>query len=92
MNRTSNVRKQNSSGHFSPKSPDCLPDGSGSLICSLTDQENLRDKIPKRRRLWTTPGCNAMEEEEGVVPAMLHTHPFIYHRCYMILKTDSDFE
>jgi hypothetical protein len=32
MNRTSNVRKQNSSGHFSPKSPDCLPDGSGSLI------------------------------------------------------------
>jgi hypothetical protein len=32
MNRTSSVRKQNSSGHFSPKSPDCLPDGSGSLI------------------------------------------------------------
>jgi hypothetical protein len=32
MNRTSNVRKVNSSGHFSPKSPDCLPDGSGSHI------------------------------------------------------------
>jgi hypothetical protein len=32
MNRTSNVRKQNSSGRFSPKSPDCLPNGSGSLI------------------------------------------------------------
>jgi hypothetical protein len=32
MNRTSSVRKQNSSGHFSPKSPDCQPDGSGSLI------------------------------------------------------------
>jgi hypothetical protein len=32
MNRTSNVRKQNSSGHFSPKSPDCLPNGSGSHI------------------------------------------------------------
>jgi hypothetical protein len=25
---------------------------------------NLRDEIPKRRRLWPTPGCNAMEEEE----------------------------
>jgi hypothetical protein len=25
---------------------------------------NLRDEIPKRRRLWFTPGCNAMEEEE----------------------------
>jgi hypothetical protein len=24
---------------------------------------NLRDEIPKRRRLWPTPGCNAMEEE-----------------------------
>jgi hypothetical protein len=52
------------SGHFSPKSPDCLPDVSGSLIrieqklvrsvsrsltteCTLTDQENLRDEIPK---------------------------------------------
>jgi hypothetical protein len=32
MIRTSSVRKQNSSGHFSPKSPDCLPDGSGSFI------------------------------------------------------------
>jgi hypothetical protein len=32
MNRTSNVRKQNLSGHFSPKSPDCGPDGSGSLM------------------------------------------------------------
>jgi hypothetical protein len=32
MNRISNVRKQNLSGHFSPKSPDCLPDGSGSHI------------------------------------------------------------
>jgi hypothetical protein len=32
--------------------------------CTLTDQENLRDEIPKRRRLWPTPGCNAMEEEE----------------------------
>jgi hypothetical protein len=32
MNRTSNVHNQNSSGHFSPKSPDCLPDGSGSHI------------------------------------------------------------
>jgi hypothetical protein len=25
---------------------------------------NHRDEIPKRRRLWPTPGCNAMEEEE----------------------------
>jgi hypothetical protein len=25
---------------------------------------NLRDEIPKRRRLWPTPGCNAMDEEE----------------------------
>jgi hypothetical protein len=25
---------------------------------------NLRDEIPKRRRLWPTPDCNAMEEEE----------------------------
>jgi hypothetical protein len=25
---------------------------------------NLRDEIPKRRRLWPTPGFNAMEEEE----------------------------
>jgi hypothetical protein len=32
MNRTSNIRKQNSSGHFSPKSPDCLPDGSVGVI------------------------------------------------------------
>jgi hypothetical protein len=32
MNRTRSVRKQNSSGHFSLKPPDCLPDGSGSLI------------------------------------------------------------
>jgi hypothetical protein len=29
---TSSARKQNSSGHFSPKSPDCLPDGSGGHI------------------------------------------------------------
>jgi hypothetical protein len=32
MNRTSNARKRNSSGPFSPKSPDCLPDGSGGHI------------------------------------------------------------
>jgi hypothetical protein len=25
---------------------------------------NLRDEIPRRRRLWPIPGCNAMEEEE----------------------------
>jgi hypothetical protein len=25
---------------------------------------NLQDEIPKRRRLWPTPGCNAMVEEE----------------------------
>jgi hypothetical protein len=25
---------------------------------------NLRDENPKRRRLWHTPGCNAMKEEE----------------------------
>jgi hypothetical protein len=25
---------------------------------------NLRDEIPKRRRLWPTPDCNAMEEDE----------------------------
>jgi hypothetical protein len=25
---------------------------------------NLRDEIPKRRRLWPSSGCNAMEEEE----------------------------
>jgi hypothetical protein len=25
---------------------------------------NLRDEIPKRRRLWPIPGCNAMKEEE----------------------------
>jgi hypothetical protein len=81
MNRTSNVRKQNSSGHFSPKSPDCLPDGSGILIrieqklvrsvsrsltteCTLTDQETFGMKYQKRRRIWPTPGCKAMEEEE----------------------------
>jgi hypothetical protein len=28
---------------------------------------NLRDEIPKRRRLWPTPGCNAMEEEEEFI-------------------------
>jgi hypothetical protein len=32
--------------------------------CTLTDQETFEMKIPKRRRLWPTPGCNAMEEEE----------------------------
>jgi hypothetical protein len=71
------------SGHFSPKSPDCLPDGSGSLIrieqklvrvsepvthyrMHTYRSGNLRDEIPKRRRLWPTPGCNAMEEEEDI--------------------------
>jgi hypothetical protein len=32
--------------------------------CTLKTQENLRDEIPKIRRLWPTSGCNAMEEEE----------------------------
>jgi hypothetical protein len=73
MNRTSSVRKQNSSGHFSPKSPDYLPDSFGSLIRieqklvrsvsrSLTTESSWWN--PKRRRLWPTPGCNAMEEDE----------------------------
>jgi hypothetical protein len=92
MNRTSNVRKQNSSGHFSPKSPDCLPDGSGSLIrieqklvwsvsrsliteCTLTDQETFGMKSQKRRRLWPTPGCNAMKEEELLSTLMHMSHP-----------------
>jgi hypothetical protein len=55
MNRTSNVSKENSSGHFSPKSPDCLPDGSGILISieqklvrsvsrSLTTESTLTDQ------------------------------------------------
>jgi hypothetical protein len=84
MNRTSNVRKQNSSGHFSPKSPDCLPDGSGSLIsfwaktCAVSElvthyrMHTYRPGKPsrwnpKRRRIWPTSGCNAMEEEEESV-------------------------
>jgi hypothetical protein len=28
---------------------------------------NLRDEIPRRRRLWPTPGCKAMEEEEDTI-------------------------
>jgi hypothetical protein len=74
MNRTSNFRKQNSSGHFSPKSPDCLPDGSGSHIRieqklvrsvtrSLTTECTLTDQETFKEALAHS-GCNAMEEEE----------------------------
>jgi hypothetical protein len=72
---SSNVRKQNSSGHFSPKSPDCLPDGA-KKTCAVSEPVthyrmhtyrpgNLRDEIPKRRRLWPNPGCNGMEKEQA---------------------------
>jgi hypothetical protein len=33
---------------------------------------NLRDEIPKRRRLWPTSGCNAMEEEEEEEEEVCH--------------------
>jgi hypothetical protein len=57
MNWTSSVRKQNSSGHFSPKSPDCLIRMEQKLVRSLsrsltteytlTDQETFGMKSQK---------------------------------------------
>jgi hypothetical protein len=35
---------------------------------------NLRDEIPKRRRLWPTPSCKAMEEEEAYKSLVMCTN------------------
>jgi hypothetical protein len=56
MNRTSSVRKQNSSGHFSPKSPDCLPDGSGSLI-------RIEKKLVRSVSRSLTTECTLTDQE-----------------------------
>jgi hypothetical protein len=69
MNRTSNVRKQNSSGHFSPKSPDCLPDGSGRHIRIEQKTFAVSEPVTHYRMHTYRPGppraVTPMEEEEG---------------------------
>jgi hypothetical protein len=45
---------------------------------------NLRDETPKRRRLWPTPGCNAMEEEEEY--SYIHN---AYFKCIGIFQYHS---
>jgi hypothetical protein len=81
MNRTSSACKRNSSGHFSPKSPDCLPGGHIKIefeecgqSAGLRNATNAHDQVTSER--------GGPSPYRAVEPWLLLLYSVICYKCF----------